>query len=220
MKARQIGFTLIEIAIVLVIIGLILGGVLKGQELITQAKIRNVANDFNGISAAYYSYQDRYRAMPGDDPNAKGRWPASESGDGNSVIGNGATKDKFDVTVTAAPTPSQESNLLWQHLRLAGLVAGPSSGAESGSQPKNAVDGIAGIQNGPALGMNGLVICSTNLPGKIANAIDSQFDDGNPKTGQVRAEEQPAEGGLSADIPTIAAYVDDGSKIYVICKTM
>ena len=66
-KHRQSGFTLVEIAIVLVIIGLLLGGILKGQEMITQARIKNVINDFNGITAAYFSYQDRYRAIPGDD---------------------------------------------------------------------------------------------------------------------------------------------------------
>src|SRR5450759_3795987 len=74
MKTRQTGFTLIEIAIVLVIIGLLLGGILKGQEMITQAKIKNIVNDFNGITAAMNSYQDRYRAMPGDDLNAGTRW--------------------------------------------------------------------------------------------------------------------------------------------------
>lgn len=62
---RQSGFTLIEIAIVLVIIGLLLGGILKGQELITQARIRNVANDFQSMTAAINLYQDRYRALPG-----------------------------------------------------------------------------------------------------------------------------------------------------------
>src|SRR2546425_1241422 len=56
------GFTLVEIAIVLVIIGLLLGGILKGQEMITQAKIKNSIADFSGISAAYHGYQDRYPA--------------------------------------------------------------------------------------------------------------------------------------------------------------
>ena len=82
MKTKQAGFTLVEIAIVLVIIGLLLGGILKGQEMITQAKIKNVVNDFNGITAAVNSYQDRYRALPGDDLNgqrAAGR-PGSPSG--------------------------------------------------------------------------------------------------------------------------------------------
>ena len=53
-NADQSGFTLVEIAIVLVIIGLLLGGILKGQEMITQAKIKNVINDFNGVTAAYF----------------------------------------------------------------------------------------------------------------------------------------------------------------------
>ena len=67
MYRMQQGFTLVEIAIVLVIIGLLLGGILKGQEMITQAKIKNVVADFSGVSAAYYGYQDRYRAIPGDE---------------------------------------------------------------------------------------------------------------------------------------------------------
>ena len=81
-KAQR-GFTLVEIAIVLVIIGLLLGGVLKGQEMITQARIKNIINDFNGITAAVYAYQDRYRALAGDDVSAKARWAATASGDGD-----------------------------------------------------------------------------------------------------------------------------------------
>ena len=63
---NQKGFTLVEIAIVLVIIGLLLGGVLKGQELITSSKIKSTAQDFEGISAAYYAYQDRTGKAAGD----------------------------------------------------------------------------------------------------------------------------------------------------------
>ena len=74
LKRTQTGFTLVEIAIVLVIIGLLLGGILKGQEMITQARIKNVVNDFNGITAAYFAYQDRYRQIPGDDNQATTRW--------------------------------------------------------------------------------------------------------------------------------------------------
>ncbi len=70
MKNNQKGFTLVEIAIVLVIIGLLLGGILKGQEMIVQAKIKNAITDFSGVSAAYFGYQDRYRATPGDDIQA------------------------------------------------------------------------------------------------------------------------------------------------------
>ena len=59
MKKQQSGFTLVEIAIVLVIIGLLLGGVLKGQELINSAKVKNLANDFRTIPTFVYAYQDK-----------------------------------------------------------------------------------------------------------------------------------------------------------------
>src|SRR5438046_8628792 len=89
-KSTEAGFTLVEIAIVLVIIGLLLGGILKGQEMITQARIKNVINDFNGIVTAITSYQDRYRALPGDDKGAATRWaaqaPAAGGNQGNGVI--------------------------------------------------------------------------------------------------------------------------------------
>lgn len=67
LKRKQSGFTLVEIAIVMVIIGLLLGGVLKGQALIENAKIKSVVNDINGVQAAYYAYQDRKRALPPSD---------------------------------------------------------------------------------------------------------------------------------------------------------
>lgn len=206
------GFTLIEVAIVLVIIGLILGGILKGQELITQAKIRNVINDYNGTSAAYYAYQDRYRAIPGDDARAAGRWTAGATTSGN---GDGQIAGAYNAA-PAAPEP--ESRLFWQHLRLAGLVAGPATGAGATNTPQNAASGVTGVQNG-ALGLGGLVVCSDNLDGKIASAVDSQFDDGNPATGQVRGvvegQNAPVQG-----TPPAANYVDDGATIYVVCKAI
>ncbi|MCK5668693.1 MAG: prepilin-type N-terminal cleavage/methylation domain-containing protein, partial [Gammaproteobacteria bacterium] len=63
---KQSGFTLVEIAIVLVIIGLLLGGILKGQELINSARVRNMADQNSGIQAAYFGFIDRYRQVPGD----------------------------------------------------------------------------------------------------------------------------------------------------------
>ena len=112
MKTKQAGFTLVEIAIVLVIIGLLLGGILKGQEMITQAKIKNVVNDFNGITAAMNSYQDRYRALPGDDLNAGTRWAGGVSGNGN-----GQFTGLYNNLLAATPTAIQETNLFWWHLR-------------------------------------------------------------------------------------------------------
>ena len=66
---NQKGFTLVELAIVLVIIGIILGAVLKGQALINNAKIKRVYNQQREVLAAVYSYFDKYSFFPGDDPN-------------------------------------------------------------------------------------------------------------------------------------------------------
>ena len=212
MKSSQGGFTLVEIAIVLVIIGLLLGGVLKGQELITQAKIRNVANDINGMSAAVYGYQDRYKKFPGDDNDAATRWtnPATKSGDGN---GAGGAAGQATVIDCAGAGAGGENCRFWQHLRLSGFVGGDSG---SWLAPQNAAGGILQAQNG-ALGLSALTICSTNLSGKIANAIDAQFDDGKPNTGQVRGTSSVTKLDVS---PTDTAYVDDGSTVYVVCKTL
>ncbi|HKU71092.1 MAG TPA: prepilin-type N-terminal cleavage/methylation domain-containing protein, partial [Burkholderiales bacterium] len=91
MRKSQSGFTLIEIAIVLVIIGLLLGGVLKGQELITSARVRNMISTQDGIKAAYFGFLDRFRALPGDytlaTTNIVG---ATANGNGNGRIETGA----------------------------------------------------------------------------------------------------------------------------------
>ncbi len=210
MKKMQSGFTLVEIAIVLVIIGLLLGGVLKGQELITQAKIKNVANDFNGLTAGIYAYQDRYKRLPGDDPGAT-RWSLiTKAGDGDNIVeGNyGSVAD------------TDESRLFWAELRLAGFVAGATNTlAIAATQPINAAGGIVGIQHG-GLGLAGLVICSSSLPTKIAESIDGQFDDGNATTGNVRAilESTPPTA-VTTTAPTLN-YSDTGTNLYVVCKNV
>lgn len=227
MKTIQRGFTLVEIAIVLVIIGLLLGGILKGQEMITQAKIKNVIADFSGISAAYHGYQDRYRAIPGDDPNANTRWavaPAATQGDGNGVVAG--TYNNAGATCAAGV----EACSWWDHLRRAGFVSGTGV-----TQPFNALSGIIGVQTGdgaaapgPTLlniaggsGFFGLIICSTNLPDKIAIAIDTQMDDGSSNTGTVRALLQNAPNpNIGAAQVATAAYAETGTNTYVLCRQL
>ena len=219
---RTTGFTLVEIAIVLVIIGLLLGGILKGQEMITQAKIKNVIADFSGISAAYHGYQDRYRAIPGDDPNAGTRWTtptAAIPGNGNGVVSG---TYNFGCSNPGTTSGTNEACFWWDHLRRAGFVSGTGT-----NQPFNAVTGLIGVQTGDGAGgavlggFSGLIICSANLPDKIAIAADTQMDDGTPNAGTVRAVLQ------STPNPTIdsastapASYQENGTNVYTICRAM
>ena len=228
MKSQQSGFTLIEIAIVLVIIGLLLGGVLKGQELINSAKIKNVANDLNGISAAVYSYQDRYKTYPGDDNGALARWGAGvPDGDKNGVVG-GVGGTAAAGSFNEATNALSETVYFWRHLRLAGFVGGDTT---NGEQPQNALGGIVGVQTGTgavapaAPDISTLVVCTSNLNGKIAEAIDRQFDDGLIATGTLRGYVQAgaiARGGANPTrVAAAGAYnAADDTVLYTICKAL
>jgi prepilin-type N-terminal cleavage/methylation domain-containing protein len=225
--ASQAGFTLVEIAIVLVIIGLLLGGILKGQEMITQAKIKNVINDFNGVTAAVTSYQDRYRAIPGDDQNANTRWnslttpPLSGSGNG-IVLGLYNTNDTSGPG--GAPPATAETNLFWQHLRIAGFIAGPTMGTGSGSPPPNATGGIIGVETGVSgtsgMGFTSLIMCTSNLPDKVAIAVDTQADDGAPGTGQVRGALQSTPNPNTPATGNTTPYAETGTNQYLLCKNL
>ncbi len=189
---KQAGFTLVEIAIVMVIIGLLLGGVLKGREIITNAKIKNLENDFNGITAAIYNYQDRYRALPGDDKGAKTRFTLTAAI--GPTQGNGKIEGKFDST-----TDTDESRLFWLHMRNAGLVAGNATDAQ---QPTNAFNGLTGVTTGITItggGIAGLVIAFGSIPSDIAKILESHSDDGEPKTGTIQGLQRDTSG-ATADI--------------------
>jgi hypothetical protein len=105
---------LIEIAIVLVIIGLLLGGVLKGQELITSARVRNLISQQDGVKAAFFGFQDRFRAFPGDYSGATANISAISTAACNG--GNGDGDGRIES--------GDEARLAWEHMSKAGFIAG------------------------------------------------------------------------------------------------
>ncbi len=196
-KESQRGFTLVELAIVLVIIGLIISAVLKGQELIVSARLKSTISDIDGIRSAANTFRDKYNALPGDYANAPSRvgtpagvtW-ATCTGlpgacDGSGVIdGDGLTA---------------ETLLFWSHMAAANLISGvsPVGAAVIG-------DGLPTAPVGGGLTIrNELVINKTShwialgsaaavptgvLDAEQALLIDEKADDARPGTGSIRSE--------------------------------
>ena len=179
---KQKGFTLVEIAIVLVIVGLLIGGVLKGQEMITNAKLKRIESDNAGIAAAMFSYQDRYLQLPGDDSGAQGRFAvftaAADNGNGNGSVQGSWVGD------STAVAPAQETGNFWRHLRAAGLIPGAPA---DDTQPTNAYGGLIGLRDG-SLQIAGHVTVFGSIEGPIAAIIENRLDDGDPRTGRIQSD--------------------------------
>jgi prepilin-type N-terminal cleavage/methylation domain-containing protein len=192
-KQHQRGFTLIEIAIVLVIIGLLLGGVLKGQELIYNQRIKSTYDNYRNYTAAMYGYQDRYRAIPGDDANVLARGfvavggVAIVAGNGNGIITGAGT-----TCATPAIGAGAENCQANYHLRLAGFLSG--QGTVATTHP------FAGVVNLVTPGFSGWLaptsVCWNNLTNRAAQLIDLAYDNALGLTGSMRG---------TADYSTAAA---------------
>src|SRR5882672_2306595 len=183
MRKQQAGFTLIEIAIVLVIIGLLLGGVLKGQELITSARVRNLISTQDGVKAAYFGFLDRFRALPGDytaaTTNINGVSTAACGG------GNGNGNGRIETT-------NNENVLAWEHISKAGFINGTYTCAateDNTTSPVNPYgvrmqliyDGAYGIAGAGATRHN--LKTGPQIPVEIIAEVDRKIDDGAPYTG-------------------------------------
>ncbi|MFQ5480026.1 MAG: prepilin-type N-terminal cleavage/methylation domain-containing protein [Thermodesulfobacteriota bacterium] len=169
------GFTLVELAIVLVIIGLLLGGILKGQELIKNAKIKKVYSAQSEVVAALYTYVDRYGKQPGDDNRAKARWSGATDGNDDGQIGVFST--------ACASSAKDESCQAWRHMRLADILSGDPNVSLN---PDNAYGGKIAIGQLKVQGLSKLWVGMTNIPFDVAQILDDKYDDGNFKTGPIR----------------------------------
>ncbi len=134
---RQSGFTLIEIAIVLVVIGLLLVGVLKGQELINNAKVRNAISRMDELKAAVFGFQDRFNAQPGDSSTAV------------ALVG-GIAVNCVTACNNGQINPFRNTSLVTNHLSASGFYSGTFATAEINARPTTL--------NGPANPWGG-VLC-------------------------------------------------------------
>ena len=181
-KKASTGFTLVEIAIVLVIIGLLLGGILKGQELINNAKVRAIADRQNSLKVAWFSFIDRFAALPGDYVQANVYITGAVAGDGNGLI------------------EIEEAPLLFQHLTSAGYLRCPqctetdaSANPTASNSLINTYGGVMSIWHDSDYyavrgGKSGktprlMIHTGARIPSNIIAEVDRKVDDGSPNTG-------------------------------------
>ena len=183
------GFTLVEIAIVLVIIGLILGGILKGQELIDSARVRSLSNKISDVRAVWYSFQDRYNSPPGDFSRA-----AAQIGNSTS---NGDGNGRVDTL--------QEVAGVWQHLAEADFISGDYDGDPAGLNgigdlscrintcPSNPFNGFYKIVYGESIpdtpAQTNELFTGGQIPVNILLQLDLKLDDGIANNGDVQSHD-------------------------------
>lgn len=181
-RGKPNGFTLVEAAIVLVIIGLFLGGILKAVELIANARVREFISRQDAIKVAFLGFEQRFRAMPGDYAGAT----INIAGTTQNGNGNGQVED------SSIPV---ESILVWEHLSRAGFLAGAYtySATESGlTSPDNrngvyqqiVYDGLygAGTTAAPSP-LHHNIKSGSQVPVTIVAEVDRKIDDGSPFSG-------------------------------------
>lgn len=192
-KKEQLGFTLLEIVILVLIVGVILAAVLKGQEMITGAKVKRVARQLDEVRAAYFAFEDRYRALPGDYAQADVYLHCG----GACPKGNGDSRIR-ELETPLAGSEVREDVLVWTHLSSAGFLKGDyrmvagSTVADLGNTPHNpysalaqlAFDGRYGLTDGGVPHHN--LKTGPQLPVEVVAELDRKIDDGKPYEGMLQ----------------------------------
>lgn len=142
------GFSLVELSIVLVILGLLTGGILAGQSLIRAAELRAVTTEHDRYRTAVQTFRDKYFGLPGDITNAHKFWGAADGGDGTgsdcrmesattaTCSGDGNGQICYTTACTAG---TWEKYQVWKQLANAGLIEGSYSGASGLTTPANTI---------------------------------------------------------------------------------
>lgn len=210
-QTRKKGFTLIELSIVLVIIGLIVGGVLVGQDLIKAAEIRATVSQLEKYAAAVNTFRGKYNGLPGDLTN--GATFGLVSTTATTGIGNGLIESNGSAGL--GRSYCGETQIFWRHMAQANLIsesitepsgAGTAATYEClGYTVNDSTIPLAKMGKGNRLfavstgGLNyfmmagAATVANTGIPGTIASTltpieafqIDGKLDDGLPTTGLV-----------------------------------
>jgi prepilin-type N-terminal cleavage/methylation domain-containing protein len=212
---KRQAFSLVELSIVLVILGLLVGGVLSGQSLIRAAQLRGVATEYQRYMTATQSFRDKYFALPGDMTNATSFWTSLGGNGANATCQNTATNgaatcngDGNGIISITNSNGVAESYRYWQHLANAGLIEGNYNGKLGVTLGLNfPVSKIAsatfivmpggGYYAGDTFGFAGdwgnnmynftNAVIGTPLKPEEAWNIDTKLDDGRPGGGAIYA---------------------------------
>lgn len=218
--SKQAGVTLVELSIVIIIMGLIVGGVVQGQTLIDNARLQSIMREVEQFKTPAFAFEDKYQSLPGDMYSAESEEIfAVEGGNGNGVIGD--LYDNIYQPISDNTDSARENRAYWNHLTVSGVLT-----SSLRSFPGDEIDNIDNMRFGvmfPRSRLQGAGYTSFRytanegtptertaywlrlhrsatgdaigaLTPEQAMTLDRKFDDGMANNGSIRAGEDAVDG--------------------------